>query len=38
VYLHINKLEYHSEGVEELNDGTICVPLTRNDINEGKKV
>jgi hypothetical protein len=38
VYHHVNKLEYHSDDVQELNDGTVCIPLTVDEINEGKKV
>ncbi len=34
---HVNKLEYHSDDVQVLNDGTVCVSLTVDDINEGKK-
>jgi hypothetical protein len=38
IYHHVNKLEYHSDDVQELNDGTVCAPLTVDDISEGKKV
>ncbi|CAF4196373.1 unnamed protein product, partial [Adineta steineri] len=34
VYLHPNKLEYHSKGVIEFRDGTIGVRLTADDINK----
>ncbi len=37
VYIHVNKLEYHSHDMQELNDGTVCVPLTTDNIEEGKK-
>jgi hypothetical protein len=37
LYIHPNKLEYHSHDTQELNDGTICVLLTADNIGEGKK-
>ncbi|CAF4267800.1 unnamed protein product, partial [Adineta steineri] len=37
VYLHPNKLEYHSKGVIEFRDGTIGVRLTADDIKKGIK-
>jgi hypothetical protein len=30
-------LEYHSHDMQELNDGTVCIPLTTDNIEEGKK-
>ncbi|CAF1023172.1 unnamed protein product [Adineta steineri] len=35
IYHHPNKLKYHSDDAQILNDGTICVPLTSDDINKG---
>ncbi len=37
IYLHVNKLEYHSNDARQLNDDTVCVPLTTEDITQGKK-
>ncbi|CAF1178786.1 unnamed protein product [Rotaria sordida] len=37
VYLHVNQLKYHSNDIHELDDKTICIPLTLTDIEEGKK-
>ncbi|CAF4038560.1 unnamed protein product, partial [Adineta steineri] len=37
VCLHPNKLGYHSDDAYELTDGTICVPLTSDDIKKGIK-
>ncbi len=36
-YLHPNKLEYHSNDVQELDDGTVYVPLTADDKEKGEK-
>jgi hypothetical protein len=33
----MNKLEYHSDDVQELTDETICIPLTKDDIEKGEK-
>ncbi|CAF0849587.1 unnamed protein product [Rotaria sordida] len=38
VYLHVNKLEYHSNDIYQFPDKTIAVPLTPMDIKEGKKI
>ncbi|CAF1525310.1 unnamed protein product, partial [Rotaria sordida] len=38
VYLHVNKLEYHSNDIYQFPDKTIAVPLTPMDIKEGKKM
>jgi hypothetical protein len=37
IYLHANKLEYHSEDVQELTDGTVCIPIATDEIAEGRK-
>jgi hypothetical protein len=36
-YLHPNKLEYHSNDVQELDDRTVYVPLTTGDKEKGEK-
>ncbi|CAF2160588.1 unnamed protein product [Rotaria magnacalcarata] len=38
VYFHLNKLKYHSDDVQELDDQTVCIPLTKTDIIEENKV
>ncbi|CAF1045578.1 unnamed protein product [Adineta ricciae] len=37
VFLHPNKLEYHSSNTTTLNDGTVCVPISVDEINNGVK-
>ncbi|UJR23126.1 hypothetical protein I4U23_026147 [Adineta vaga] len=37
ISLHSNKLEYHSNDKEILSDGTICVPISAKEVDEGRK-
>ena len=33
VFLHANKLEYHSSNTKTLDDGTVCVLISPDEIN-----
>lgn len=35
-YIHPDIVVYHSDKVEKLNDGSICIPITQLDFYERK--
>ncbi|CAF0936276.1 unnamed protein product [Adineta ricciae] len=37
IFLHANKLEYHSSNTKTLDDGTVCLPISLDEINDGLK-